>query len=246
MIARCRAAVNKNSLPVRCRRLLVPLIVTLAAYLILLPPGINAREDWPEGAVGFYTENGETHWLIPGQGVDIDVGGYSPSELEALHPMPTEAEKAIVHQVPPCPVVIDGITYKPEEISLFDGIRLRFVYGYDGILYAFTTAEGLERFLEEQTVAREADPLLSVFFKDWFFMGDAFTLSPGCGLPVLSQIGYNDSVSSAWASELCSCAVLCEDDYYLGDAFVMLPGSQHQALSLEGWNDRASSAYVYG
>ena len=94
---------------------------------------------------------------VNGSQVDIEVdnsGGQqkitSLKELEALYPMSPEAEAAIVHDIPACPVIIDGVSYEPEDVTLFNGQRLRFSVGKDKNLYAFTTVEGLEEFLQDQ------------------------------------------------------------------------------------------------
>ncbi len=76
----------------------------------------------------------------------------TPSELEALYPPSDEA--SIEHPVPNYPLVIDGVYYDPGDISRFNGLVLRFVWddetAREGVLYAFTTVEGLETYLREQ------------------------------------------------------------------------------------------------
>lgn len=87
--------------------------------------------------------------------IEIDNGGdqqkmLSIGELIALHPMSPEEEAAIVHGIPAYPVIIDGVSYEPEGVALFNGQRLHFVTGKDGKLYAFTAVEGLEKCIQEQ------------------------------------------------------------------------------------------------
>ena len=105
-----------------------------------------------EGNAGYVKEGDEIRWLASGQG-QIDVTGMTPADVEALFPDSEEA--AIVHQVPNYPVIVDGVRYKPEEISRFNGQVLRFVWDEqaeeeEGVIYAFTTVEGLEQYLREQ------------------------------------------------------------------------------------------------
>jgi len=243
MIPRTSITVNQNVSGIWGKRLFFSLALLLTAYLILGSP-VSAGDTHPKNSVGSYTKEGETYWIIPGGEVDVIQGNYTPGELEALLPMTKQAEKAIVHRLPPCPLIVDGITHQARDIALFNGTRLRFIIGDDGALYAFTTAEGLEKFMAQQTTPRGGDPLISVFHKDWLLRGDALILNSQSGIPNLSLIGFDNSISSTRIGTLCSWACLYDDFYFGGDSFYMLPGSEHQALTFEGWNDRASSVYV--
>jgi hypothetical protein len=199
----------------------------------------------PQDAAGYYTKDGQTFWLYAGKGVDVMPPGTTPSQLEALYPMPSVAEKSIVHQIPQCPVVIDGVKYEPKDINLFNGIRLRFITGNDGTLYAFTTAKALEQFQGESAqIAPLWETPDSVFYKDWLYTGESFGIVPGVGLPDLGQIFFDNCISSVKVSTLASWAYIFDYTNYGGDYFAMQPGSNHSALTLEGWNDRASSVYV--
>lgn len=111
------------------------------------------ESDSPE-YVAAYSKDGEVHRLVPGAEIEgIEV--VTKAEFQEKSKMSPEAEAAIVHEVPPCPIVIDGIRYEPERIHLFDGQRLGFAVGNDGGLYAFTTEEGMERFQQEQRKLQE-------------------------------------------------------------------------------------------
>ena len=236
------------------------LLVSIGLVLLLglfSGMGVMAQGDIPEDAVGFYTKDGEVHWIVPGAGIDItDLSGMTPADLEALFPMSAEAEAAIVHQVPPRPVVIDGVPYEADGVSLFDGQRLRFIVGNDRVLYAFTTMEGLEQFKQEQygqptpqgsSMAGGQSLLdtLSMFYEDWWYGGDYFGLAPGYGLPYLYQIGFDDMISSVQVNSAASWAYLFDYVNYGGDYFAMEGGTNWPVLSLYGWNDRASSVAVY-
>jgi hypothetical protein len=230
------------------KKALIPVSLVLLALLLVLHGSVSAQSSaCPPNAVGFYTKDGVTHWIVPGGDIQVDVlGKLSPSEMEARYPMSVGEEQAIVHEVPPCPVVIDGVTYKPEDISLFNGVRLRFVTGKDGILYAFTTPEGLEKFLQDTPVITKFALLdtISTFYKDIYYAGDQCGAAPGCGFPYLSTMGYDDTISSVQVNTAAFLAYLYDYANYRGDYFVMLSGSSHYLLALEGWNDRASSVYV--
>ena len=51
--------------------------------------------------------------------------------------MPSESEAKLVHKEPEVPFILNGVLYQPEQIHLFDGQRLGFTIGENGILYAF-------------------------------------------------------------------------------------------------------------
>ncbi len=213
------------------RVILILLGLLLAACLLVGVRTAAAQDVQPEGA-GYYMKDGQTFELVVGKDAFWIGTGLSPSELEALFPMSPEKEQAIVHVIPQCPVVIDGVTYKPEDISLFNGHRLRFAEGDDGTLYAFTTAAGLEDFLAEQNTGQRSDPFSSIFYKNWMYGGDIFTLNPGYGLPDLDPIDFNDAISSTKISTYSSAAYLFEDIGLSGDYFYMSPGSNHTGRRL--------------
>jgi hypothetical protein len=146
-------------------------------------------------------------------------------------------------------VIIDGVEYKSADISLFNGIRLRFINDASGNLYAFTTAEGLEdfqkqHFTKQTPVQKQVDPAESEFFPDILYGGKGFKLIPGQGKLDLSLSFYDNCISSVKVSTLAAWACLYDYTDYQGDYFFMYPGSSHSILALEGWNDRASSVYV--
>ncbi|AKG53253.1 hypothetical protein DGWBC_0574 [Dehalogenimonas sp. WBC-2] len=175
-----------------------------------------------------------------------------PSEIEVLYPMSPEAEAAIVHVVPPCPVIIDGIRYEADEINLFNGQRLRFTVDKAGALYAFTTAKGLEVFAEAVYgemifsmaggYGTDATGLsYSVFFVDMWYMGTKIPVYPGTQLPSLDA--QDNTISSA---QICDQAGVYIYEYanYGGSYFYMPPGSTWTMLTFQGWNDRVSSIWA--
>lgn len=176
----------------------------------------------------------------------------TPSQIEALYPMSPEAEAAIVHVVPPCPVIIDGIRYKAEEINLFNGQRLRFTVDKAGALYAFTTAKGLEEFAETAygemvfCVAGGSGTAAtglsySVFFVDMWYGGSKLSVDPGTQLPSLGPL--DNAISSA---QICDQAGVYIYEYlnFGGSYFYMPPGSTWTMLTFQGWNDRVSSIWA--
>jgi hypothetical protein len=130
------------------------LLVSTALVMLLALLGgaaVMAQGDGSEDAAGYYTKDNEVHSIAAGSDVDVtDLQGITPAELQAMFPMSAEAEAAIVHQVPPGPVVIDGTRYEASEVNLFDGQRLGFAVDTGRVFYAFTTVEGLGRFMQEQ------------------------------------------------------------------------------------------------
>jgi hypothetical protein len=162
--------------------------------------------------------------------------------------MSPEAEAAIIHEVPPCPVIIDGTLYKPEQIHLFDGQRLGFTVGNDGQLYAFTTEKGLEKFMEEQNNDQGKSgyailDTLSYFYKDWYYSGDYVGCTPGYGFATLGSM--DNAISSFTANSAASKVRLYENTYLQGDYFERPGGDSISVLFVFGWNDRASSVFAY-
>jgi hypothetical protein len=120
-----------------------------------------------------YLVNGEADVPLPdGSTLKVnDFGGMTMAEILEIIKMSPEAEAKIIHQVPSCPVIIDGVKYEPEQIHLFDGQQLGFISGKDGNLYAFTTEEGLQRFKEAEGLTKDfLSPKIagsmSYFYKD--------------------------------------------------------------------------------
>lgn len=220
---------------------------------------------WAQGSseenveyVGYIKEGDETRWLVPGPGL-IDVTGMTPADVEALFPDSEEA--AIVHQAPDYPVIVDGVRYEPDEISRFNGQVLRFVWDEraekEGVIYAFTTVEGLEQYLREQwgwpssqestTSDGQIAGLWTNFYKHWWYGGAVFGSAPGVGWPDLrvAPAGWNDRISSVQVATEASGATLYEHVNFGGAQFWMQSGSNYPVLWWHGWNDRASSVIVW-
>jgi hypothetical protein len=175
-----------------------------------------------------------------------------PSEMEAKYPISPEDEAAIVHEIPPCPVIIDGVRYQAEEINLFNGQRLRFAIDAEGTLFAFTTAKGLEDFVEKEygpvfDRMAEAGPSstgldVSLFFIDvWYMGGEPMIVAPGTEWPQLEE--YNNAISSAKICDT-SGAYLYDYEYFGGSYLYLAPGTSHSVLMFDifhYFNDRASS-----
>jgi len=206
------------------------LSVSLAVSLILC------------SAVGVLAKSGE------GQ---IDLSGKSLSEIEAMFPMSAEEEAAIVHTIPQVSIVIDDVLYEPEEISLFDGQRLRFVVDSDGVLNAYTTVEGIERFIAEesdQLASQDASTMgiestsYARFYWDWHYEGSVLGLSVGA----IGSLGYwNDKISSVRVDSGLWIAFMYEHINFGGDVLYCVGGSSYYELGPYGWNDRISSISIY-
>ena len=163
--------------------------------------------------------------------------------MEELCPMSPQAEAAIVHPEPQCPVIIDGVRYEGKDISKFNGKRLYFVIGKDGALYAFTTAKGMDDF--QAGYIEPPAPLYpgidSLFFQNVNYGGNTFALLTGWGYPNLSYIGLDKALSSAEISVTASWAYLYDSYDFQGNCLKIFSGMDLPELNTYGWNDRASS-----
>jgi len=223
-------------------------IVVIGTVLLGLLGGVSLAAANSDVA-GYYTKDGKTTPIIPGGEVTVTkLGNLSPSEMEIMFPMSREEEAKIVHVPPAGNIIIDGVEYKPEDIHRFDGIRLRYIVGKDGRLYAFTTAEGLEKFQAEykRDVSEKSSASLSesYFYMDMFYTGDSFDLLPGLGLPFLYQLGFDNAISSVKATPSATWTYIYDYTNFTGDYFAMAGGTNYSMLLFQGWNDRASSASV--
>jgi hypothetical protein len=177
------------------------------------------------------------------------------AELIAKHAMSPEAEAKIVQTVPPCPVIIDGVLYQPEQIHLFDGQQLGFTVGNDGKLYAFTTDEALDKFVQEQrsqlqtryTPVPQVLPTYGLFCANAGYIGSLVYGPTGTQIKDLSNIGwnFNDMISSEVIGSSVPDADLYEDTNYQGNYFRQSGPWHSENLSAYGWNDRASSLIIW-
>jgi hypothetical protein len=227
---------------------IIVLLTIVGLVLLGLITGVSlaaAQSEKPQDAVGYYTKDGETFPIVPGGEVSVvKTGNLTPSQMEAMFSMSPEEEAKIVHAIPSCPVIIDGVEYKAGDINLFDGIRLRFIVGKEGNLYAFTTAKGLEEFQAGYKQEIELDSGASIFYMDMWYVGESFGIYPGNGYPYLYQLGYDNAVSSVKATSSASWTYLYDYTNFQGDVFTMAGGTNYSMLYFQGWNDRASSASV--
>lgn len=184
--------------------------------------------------------------------IDVfDVTGLTLSEIEALYPMSAEAEAALVQVVPQVPVIIDGVYYEPEDITLFNGQRLRFVVDTDGVLHAFTTVKGLEQFVAEefgQPEPRDAGKGETRGGGGWFALYEHI-LYGGAERVLWSEgqadytLGYmNNRSSSLYVSVGVLAGMIFEYEDLGGSYLYISENTGHPWLTYFGWNDRASSA----
>ncbi len=204
----------------------------------------------PDSSAVYLIIDGKIHWLSPSE----EMKEMTEEEYNKKYQISPEEEAAIIHDVPPCPVIIDGIQYEPEQIHLFDGQRLRFTVDNENILYAFTTEEGIEKFHQKQRelLSKEINPdvLLmsagySFFYEDMEYGGICLAVPPGYPEGYLPNLGVmDDMISSFRLDSGIYKACLYEDPNYLGDVFERVGGTNISWLWIFGWNDKASSLKV--
>ncbi len=215
--------------------------------------GAESPADVPDDVLGYYTtDGGKTIIPIKEQkGVAERIpSGISQEEFMSAHRMTPEAEAAIVHQVPPVPVIIDGTPYEPEQIHLFDGKQLGFTVGKDGQLYAFTSFAALEDFVDEQfqSPLSEPPPEYCVFYEyiNYDYQDHWMWLLPGTTVSSLPDYYMNDIISSMkirpYAANGCT---LFEHVNLQGDYFPVAGGTEWENLGWYGWDNRASSLVVW-
>jgi hypothetical protein len=75
----------------------------------------------------------------------------------------TQDQAANVHGVPKYPIIVDGVRYKPEEITRFNGQPLITVVteqtDREGVLYIFTTEKGAKDYLSSQSLSEGGQTL---------------------------------------------------------------------------------------
>jgi hypothetical protein len=208
-------------------------------------------EDPSADSDAYLMMDGKILWLSQ----DEEMNEMTEEEYNEEYRLSPERESKIVHEVPSCPVIIDGIKYEPEQIHLFDGQRLRFTVDSENNLYAFTTEEAIDKLHQEQRelLAREApgDVFLmsagySYFYENMYYGGSALAVPPGYPGGYVPNLGImNDKISSFTLDSGIYKACLYEDLYYGGDVFERVGGTMITSLWIFGWNDRASSLKVY-
>lgn len=231
----------------------------VGAFLILLSclVGGNAvalardTEDPSNNSGAYLMMDGKILRLSP----DKETNDMTEEEYNKKYRLSPEDESKIIHEVPPCPVIIDGIKYEPEQIHLFDGQRLRFTVDNENNLYAFTTEDAIDKFHHKQRelLANEniGDVVLlsagySYFYEDMYFGGAGLAVPPGYPGGYVANLGVmNDKISSFILDDGIYKACLFEDLYYSGDVFERVGGTMITSLWIFGWNDRASSLKVY-
>jgi hypothetical protein len=179
---------------------------------------------------------------------DSASGNITISDFEAMFPMSKEAETSIVHKPPGVPIIINSVCYKSEDVTLFNGQRLRYIFNNNGILYAFTSVEGLEKFItkeygelkqtnDEQIKSRS---LYANFWEDMGYEGWCLSVSSGV---YIEDLGPKDNqISSAGVDSGITAAVLFEDEDYEGDYFYIPGGTNYYLLMT--FNDMTSSLAV--
>ena len=213
------------------------------------------------GAAAYVTENGSTRALTSDE-VNLATP-QTPAQMEAAAPVSDD----IIHPIPQVPIVIDGVRYAPEEISQFNGRLLRYVLDQhsqaEGVIYAFTTLEGLTQYLKDQwgweptspsmrsmksgIVRPMSDSYWTVFYADAYYAGSTILSAPNAAISDLSTVspGWNDRISSVKVATGSAWATLYADTSYAGDQLWMQRGTEWSSLAGSGWDNRASSLKVW-
>jgi len=222
--------------------------VLLLFFMPLFSTTVMAQDPKPDNAVGFYMQDGQLKWIVAGQDIKVDkLTNLTPADIEKLYPMTPQQQAAIIHRLPTGPVIVDGVHYPADQLSLFNGKRLRFILGKDNNLYAFTTVQQFEQFQQDNfgdIAGQSVTVIYSYFYEDPEYTGVNFGLTPGYGLPELSAIGMDKAISSARINTSTQWAYLFDYTYYGGDYYGMPPSSTYPWLINQGWNDRASSVWI--
>jgi hypothetical protein len=214
------------------------------------------------GAAAYVTENGQTRALTSSE-VNL-AATQTPAQMEAAAPVSGD----IVHPIPQMPIVIDGVRYAPEGISQFNGRVLRYVLDQhsqsEGVIYAFTTLEGLTQYLKDQwgwapasagmrasaaagIIRPMSDSYWTVFYADAYYAGSTILSAPNAAISDLSTVspGWNDRISSVKVATGSAWATLYADTSYAGDQLWMQRGTEWSSLAGSGWDNRASSLKVW-
>lgn len=174
----------------------------------------------------------------------LDISGMTISDLENEFTMSKESEAAIAHKPLGMPVIIDGVKYESNEIQVFNGQRLRYVFDNNGLLHGFTSVKDLEEFIAVKFSQAEPeivrDSLYANFWEHMGYEGWNLTVSPGIAIGDLGS--KNDEMSSARVDSGITAAVLFEDEDLQGDYFY-IPGGTNYYL-LIAFNDLTSSLAV--
>jgi hypothetical protein len=174
-----------------------------------------------------------------------ELGIRSLAEFEAHFP-PNPDGEFIIHDIPPFPVVIDGVRYEPEDIHLFNGQVLRFVEE-EGVIYAFTTPEGLEQFVEErwgeELFAPEGPTPThgdwTVLYEHWQ-LGGRFLMIEGW-LDVW-HLGFFDNITSSATTGIRE-VTLFDGPGFTGNSFWLNDGTTYSFFWF--FNDRATSVQTH-
>lgn len=204
----------------------------------------------PASVVGYYTKDGgKTFIAIKEQkGIAERIpSGTTKEEFMRAHEMSPEAEAGIVHQVPPVPIVIDGVVYQPEQIHLFDGRQLGFTVGNDGQLYAFTsfTALGSTAGQPGETLTSGMDSY-SYFYDYPNFLRVGYWMMAPTSTTFYTLDPMNNMISSEEIGVLAdNGATLFEHTNLQGDYFYRNGGTKEDNLGRYGWDNRACSLVVW-
>lgn len=216
--------------------------------------GIPHDEPLAESGIALLVD--EDGWVIHDAPAAKDIRELSIqslAEFEALFP-PNPDGEFIIHDIPHLPVVIDGVRYEPEDIRLFNGQVLRFVLDdeaiREGVIYAFTTPEGLERFVKErwgvELFEDRPEPVIaaaiySVLHEHWRLGGTGLALPHPNYYPHLGVYDFDNITSSASTGP--GPVTLYDGYLFTGNSVLLRAGTTYDFL---WWfNDKASSVVTH-
>lgn len=214
--------------------------------------------DNAEVAVVVIDEDGNRREILFSDPQVEDTRNLSWAEFEKLYPPDRDAEK-IVHPIPERSIIIDGTRYNPEDISQFDGQVLRFIEDErtekEGVLYAFTTREGVEDYMKREwgwseknsstssAAVNAPNTVFSKYWRDAFYSGSRLEVSPGAALPDLSIVGFNDIISSLQIGPDTSTSIMYDLQNYADDQLIKQRNQSSSVLVF--MNDRISSIRTF-
>jgi len=204
------------------------------------PKGVEPQSRRMQSALH---EERSTIWIVPGGDIDVTVAGkLTPAQLELYTRCPPRMKRNCARD-PTVPVIIDGVKYKPEDISLFNGKRLRFIAGKDGTLYAFYNAGRFGAISNRKQINVVHSERSLLFLSGYVVFGESFGIAPGNGYPYLSQMGMDKAISSTEATT----ARRLELSVRINTFQVTVRDAgriNYSMLIVQGWNDRAIILYV--
>jgi hypothetical protein len=160
-----------------------------------------------------------------------------------------------VHQAPKYPIIIDGVRYKPEEVTRFNGQSLIMFANEqvekEGVIYAFTTEKKAQEYVSSLNVTDSGTSIIpqahgsrtTIIYKNSNYSTEIDT--GDCG-ESWNLTGSDDNQASSVRAAHCAAGYTKLYNYYNlgGSSLWITMGFDVENLSVYGWNDKASSYKV--